>query len=132
MPRINRGALERGFFHVPNRGNHRQSLFADAGEYGAFPELLATLLPVPRPRRRKKGTVGKRGQVQLTKETTTENVPVLFFAETKVGANGQPIKGQPELSATQKKVVKDNKSLIRKTVKKIGKYLENEEKESSK
>ena len=41
MPRINRGALERGFFHVLNRGNHRQQLFAKAEEYGAFLELLA-------------------------------------------------------------------------------------------
>jgi len=41
MPRIARGALGRGFFHVLNRGNHRQTLFHRAHEYAEFLQLLS-------------------------------------------------------------------------------------------
>jgi putative transposase len=41
MPRINRGALEQGWFHVLNRGNHRQQLFHAGEDYAAFIGLLA-------------------------------------------------------------------------------------------
>jgi len=41
MPRIARGNLERGFFHVLNRGNHRQMLFRQPEEYANFLELLS-------------------------------------------------------------------------------------------
>jgi putative transposase len=44
MPRIARGHLEQGFFHVLNRGNHRQTLFHAPGEYGEFLELLTLSL----------------------------------------------------------------------------------------
>jgi hypothetical protein len=50
--------------------------------------------------------------------------------KTKIGQNGKPIKGSPELSSSQQKVVKDNLSAIRKTVKKIGKYLKNQEEQN--
>jgi len=42
MPRINRGALEQGFFHVLNRGNHRQQLFQTNDDYALFIDLLAS------------------------------------------------------------------------------------------
>jgi hypothetical protein len=41
---------------------------------------------------------------------------------TKIGANGKPIKGSPELSAAQKAVVGENKSIIRSAGKKINEY----------
>ncbi len=40
MPRIARGTLERGFFHVLNRGNHRQMLFRSPEDFTLFLELL--------------------------------------------------------------------------------------------
>lgn len=42
---------------------------------------------------------------------------------TKIGPNGKPIKGQPELTSTQKAVVDANKSKIRKDLNKIGRWL---------
>jgi len=41
MPRIARGHIERGCFHVLNRGNHRQPLFHEADDYALFLELLS-------------------------------------------------------------------------------------------
>lgn len=41
MPRIARGCLERGTFHVLNRGNHRQPLFRQPDDFAAFLDLLA-------------------------------------------------------------------------------------------
>jgi hypothetical protein len=41
MPRIARGHLEQGFFHVLNRGNHRQMLFRQEEDFAAFLELLS-------------------------------------------------------------------------------------------
>ncbi|RYU93031.1 DUF6443 domain-containing protein [Emticicia agri] len=43
-------------------------------------------------------------------------------AKTKIGANGKPIKGSPELSGVQKQVVENNKSAIRSAGNKINKY----------
>ena len=40
MPRIPRGHLERGCFHVLNRGNQRQTLFHGPTDFGRFLELL--------------------------------------------------------------------------------------------
>ena len=41
MPRITRGLLGQGYFHVLNRGNHRQMLFRQPEEFALFLELLA-------------------------------------------------------------------------------------------
>jgi len=41
MPRITRGLLEPGYFHVLNRGNHRQTLFGRPEEFVLFLEQLA-------------------------------------------------------------------------------------------
>src|SRR5882762_3775423 len=41
MPRIARGLLEQGYFHVLNRGNHRQMLFRQREEFTLFLDLLA-------------------------------------------------------------------------------------------
>lgn len=41
MPRIARTHLERGTFHVLNRGNHRQPLFRQDEDYAQFLELMA-------------------------------------------------------------------------------------------
>ena len=41
MPRIARGLLERGLFHVLNRGNQRQTLFAQPDHFAVFLELLS-------------------------------------------------------------------------------------------
>ena len=40
MPRIARGLLGGGIFHVLNRGNHRQMLFRRDEEFAAFLDLL--------------------------------------------------------------------------------------------
>jgi putative transposase len=40
MPRNARSHLQRGFFHVLNRGNHRQALFPGDEDYALFLELL--------------------------------------------------------------------------------------------
>jgi putative transposase len=40
MPRIARGRLERGLFHVLNRGNHRQTLFHHEEDYALFLDLM--------------------------------------------------------------------------------------------
>ena len=42
--------------------------------------------------------------------------------ETKIGQNGKPIDGSPELTAAQKRVVEKNKSTVRKVGKQIGKF----------
>jgi Pretoxin HINT domain len=44
--------------------------------------------------------------------------------EVKIGPNGKPISGQPELSAAQKQVIKNNKSAIRRDINKIGRWLD--------
>jgi hypothetical protein len=43
-------------------------------------------------------------------------------ASTKIGANGKPIKGSPELSKTQQSVINNNKSTIRSAGNKINNY----------
>jgi len=40
MPRIARGVADEGYFHVLNRGNHRQMLFRQPEEYALFLDLL--------------------------------------------------------------------------------------------
>ena len=40
MPRIARGQLDRGIFHVLNRGNYRQMLFRQSEEFVGFLDLL--------------------------------------------------------------------------------------------
>jgi RHS repeat-associated protein len=42
---------------------------------------------------------------------------------TRIGPNGKPLKGDPELTAGQRKVVQDNLRAIRKAGKQIGKWL---------
>ena len=42
-------------------------------------------------------------------------------SEVRVGPNGKPLKGQPELSSQQKKVVDNHRKALRKEVKAIGK-----------
>ena len=41
--------------------------------------------------------------------------------EVRIGANGKPLKGEPELTTQQKKVVEGSKKEIRKEVNAIGK-----------
>jgi putative transposase len=41
MPRTERGGAEEGYFHVLNRGNHRQKLFRQPDEFALFLQLLA-------------------------------------------------------------------------------------------
>lgn len=43
--------------------------------------------------------------------------------ETKIGANGNPIKGSPELTSKQQSVVAKNKSVVRRDINKIRKWL---------
>ena len=45
MPRLPRRHLDRGFFHVLNRGNHRQMLFRQPEEYALFFDLLGQSIP---------------------------------------------------------------------------------------
>ena len=45
--------------------------------------------------------------------------------ETKIGQNEKPIKGSPELTAEQAKVVTENKAVIRQTARKIAQYHRN-------
>ena len=45
MPRIARGQLERGVFHVLNRGNHRQTLFRHPEDFALFLDLLGGSVP---------------------------------------------------------------------------------------
>ena len=47
--------------------------------------------------------------------------------KTRIGANGKPLKGDPELTKAQKKVVEDNLPTIRSAGKKIGKWLDYKE-----
>jgi hypothetical protein len=42
---------------------------------------------------------------------------------TKIGQNGKPIEGSPELSPTQQQVVNNNKGVIRKAVDQIMRYF---------
>ncbi len=46
---------------------------------------------------------------------------------TKIGQNGKPVEGSPELSAGQQRVVQANKSLIRKTIDKIQRWFKSSE-----
>ena len=45
-------------------------------------------------------------------------------ASTKIGPNGKPLKGQPELTGSQKDVVDAYKSKIRQVLNKVGKWLD--------
>ena len=42
---------------------------------------------------------------------------------TKIGPNGKPLKGQPELSPAQKKVIEDNLEIIKKAFKKAQRWM---------
>jgi len=44
--------------------------------------------------------------------------------EVKIGPNGKPIKGEPELSGVQKRVIQNNLSAIRRALNKIGRWLD--------
>jgi len=44
--------------------------------------------------------------------------------ETRIGPNGKPLKNNPELTAVQKAVVQENKSVIRNAVNKIARWLD--------
>jgi hypothetical protein len=44
--------------------------------------------------------------------------------KTRIGANGKPLEGDPELTRLQRQVIDDNKSLIRSTLNKIGRWLD--------
>ncbi|HTN07940.1 DUF4160 domain-containing protein [Agriterribacter sp.] len=44
-------------------------------------------------------------------------------AETKIGQNGKPIKGSPELTSKQAQVVQDLKPEIRKSIRQIMKWV---------
>jgi RHS repeat-associated protein len=46
---------------------------------------------------------------------------------TRIGPNGKPLKGDPELTGTQKDAVEANKSAIRSALRKIGRWLEYKE-----
>ncbi len=46
---------------------------------------------------------------------------------TRIGANGKPLAGDPELSSAQRAVINENKSAIRKSVNKIGRWLDYKE-----
>ena len=48
---------------------------------------------------------------------------------TKIGPNGKPIAGEPELSATQQAAVDANRSIIRSAINKIGRWLSFKEQE---
>jgi hypothetical protein len=43
--------------------------------------------------------------------------------ETKIGGNGNPIDGSPELTTTQRQVVDNNLKAIRKSIRKIGAFF---------
>lgn len=42
--------------------------------------------------------------------------------ETRIGQNGHPLKNDPAPSPAQKEVISDNRALIRKALKKIGRW----------
>jgi hypothetical protein len=44
-------------------------------------------------------------------------------AETKIGQTGKPLDGSPELSASQSKVVQENRSAIRKAIDQIQRWF---------
>lgn len=44
--------------------------------------------------------------------------------ETKIGTNGNPIKGQPELTPRMREVIRANRATIRSALKQIGRWLE--------
>ncbi len=46
---------------------------------------------------------------------------------TRIGANGKPLHGDPELTSAQRAVIDENKSAIRKSVNKIGRWLDYKE-----
>lgn len=48
--------------------------------------------------------------------------------ETKIGQNGKPLKGEPELTPQQQRAVNNNKAAIRRAVGKIGRWLDYQEK----
>lgn len=48
---------------------------------------------------------------------------------TRIGANGNPLAGDPELTRQQRKVVEANRSKVRKTLKTVGRWLQEREAE---
>jgi hypothetical protein len=73
-------------------------------------------------------TIVKEGDVEIVHFTRSgdHGPPHLHVRgggpETKIGQAGKPIKGSPELTATQARVVESSKSLIRKAVAQIGRW----------
>src|SRR5262249_31324498 len=58
------------------------------------------------------------------------HAPVVGEGETtRIGPNGKPLAGDPELTPAQRAVVQDNKSAIRSAVNKIGRWLDFKENE---
>lgn len=44
--------------------------------------------------------------------------------ETRIGQNGKPVAGDPELTPQQRRVVRENKSAIPRAIGKIGQWLD--------
>lgn len=73
-------------------------------------------------------TIIKEGQVEIKHYARSgDHAPPHVHvkgggSEVKIGQNGKPLKGSPELSVTQREVVENNKQVIRRAVKKIGRW----------
>lgn len=74
-------------------------------------------------------TIARKGEVSIVHYYRSEDhgpphVHVIGGGqETRVGQNGFPLDGDPELTAAQKLVVQENLAAIRQAIKKVGKYF---------
>ena len=79
------------------------------------------------------GTIVNSGSIKIEHYYKTDDHPPAHMhvvgggGKTRIGANGKPLKGDPELTKAQKKVVEDNLPTIRSAGKKIGKWLDYKE-----
>ena len=79
------------------------------------------------------GTIVNSGSIKIEHYYKPDDHPPAHMhvvgggGKTRIGANGKPLKGDPELTKAQKKVVEDNLPTIRSAGKKIGKWLDYKE-----
>ena len=117
---INIGAIVDAPKSTPEQSTNKQANRANNGNTEASKSNTAT---VGRPGK----TIAKKNGVEVKSYGSNDaHKPAHAHVkgggkEVRIGANGHPLKGQPELTTKQAKVVKEYKKDIRKEINKVGK-----------
>src|SRR5690554_3839433 len=104
-----------------------------AGSAAKSNSKRAATRQIPTPPTLPPKSIAKNGDIEIMHYTKSgDHGPAHMHVkgggkEIRIGQNGKPLKGEPELSGAQQKMIKENKSAIRKAGKKIGKWNQHQE-----